>query len=527
MKKLLSADYLIIRNGYAKLLVLFLLFIAAITLKDYGMSWDEMAQNEIGRKAYEYVTGENEDYRTFINNDYGVAFEMPVVYIQDKIIKTNPAKDYFKHAMVHLVFLTGLYALYLVVKRLFGSYKWGLAAMVCMVISPRIYGDSFHNSKDIVLLAFWIVSFYTLIRALDKRTYWAWILHGISTALLINIRILGVLMIAVTVFVLLLDIITDPTKWKVYLVYFLVFMALLSIVLVITWPLLWQNPLQNIVQAFNNMSHFRWDSSVLYRTGMIPATLLPWHYLPTWISITTPELFLVGFGVGVCMLVYQFVKNPLSFIQNTNNRMLAIAAGTVIAPIAAIVLLHSVLYDAWRQVFFIYPFLIITVLFAAKQVYDYITLQYPSHKKNVLIAYGVLLLPYVVQTVTLYPHENVYFNQLVSHKEGSLLATYEQDYWGTAAKQGWDYLLKQYPTDTLKVYPWVQPMMDNLELFPMEDQKRVKMITDPAIITQADYFMTNYRWAFDKHPPNIPLGEKIFTIKKQNSEIFAIYKIKK
>ena len=66
-----------------------------------------------------------------------------------------------------------------------------------------------------------------------------------------------------------------------------------SIILYVTWPFLWRNPIDNFIFAFKNMSKFRWDGTVLFNGEFVKATEIKWNYIPVWFSITTPITFLL------------------------------------------------------------------------------------------------------------------------------------------------------------------------------------------------------------------------------------------
>src|SRR5207249_7353013 len=71
--------------------------------------------------------------------------------------------------------------------------------------SPRIFAESFINSKDIPFMAATIVAIYTLVQLLDRRTLRAALIHALATGILIDIRILGIFMPAMTLAFLLLE----------------------------------------------------------------------------------------------------------------------------------------------------------------------------------------------------------------------------------------------------------------------------------------------------------------------------------
>ena len=59
---------------------------------------------------------------------------------------------------------------------------------------PRIYANTFVNSKDPPFISMFIIALYLLERAFRKDTVAAFILLGIAVGLLTNLRIMGIML---------------------------------------------------------------------------------------------------------------------------------------------------------------------------------------------------------------------------------------------------------------------------------------------------------------------------------------------
>jgi len=134
-----------------------------------------------------------------------------------------------------------------------------------------------------------------------------------------------------------------------------VYMIVASVFVRLMWPYLWHHPLDHLLEAFNNMAHFRWGGAVRYMGALIPAGAVPWHYTFTWISITTPLLYLALFVVGVYATFSQIVARGMKLWQDDGEFQDIVFLGLFFAPILAVMQFHSVLYDGWRQLYFVYP----------------------------------------------------------------------------------------------------------------------------------------------------------------------------
>jgi len=154
-----------------------------------------------------------------------------------------------------------------------------------MICSPRIFAESFYNSKDVVFLACCAIATHTLIQFLQRPSLGRVIIHGIISAIAIDIRIAAVIFPLLTCFMVLGYFIYRNIPWR-KLIWILTIYALTTIFIVyILWPWLWSQPIDNFFLAFKNMSKFRWDNFNLYFGNYIKATNLPWHYSPVWISL--------------------------------------------------------------------------------------------------------------------------------------------------------------------------------------------------------------------------------------------------
>ena len=104
-----------------------------------------------------------------------------------------------------------------------------------------------------------------------------------------------------------------------------------------------------------------------YTSGQYyPSEALPWHYLPVWIGISTPIIILAGFVIGIgewirsTILFFQGVTDDTlkkigRWVSNPDTLPWLAVAGWLVIPIISIYLFHSVLYNGWRHLFFIYP----------------------------------------------------------------------------------------------------------------------------------------------------------------------------
>ena len=263
-----------------------------------------------------------------------------------------------RHALTFVMFWIGVIVFFFLVKLIFNDWKTGFIGSLFLILSPRIFAHSFYNSKDAILLSFMIINIYALVRFFENKTYLTAIILALCTAVVIDHRIVGVYIPLVTLFFLGLEAFKSDSTGnyvKKHSPIFLVYLISLLAFIYLLWPFLWENPVKNFLQAFHHMKKFPWPGSNFYLGESIKATEIPWHYIPTWISVTTPFVYTLLFMIGVIGVMVNFFKNPLKIYKSESEKLNLLILTLFSTPLLAVIILNSVLYATWRHMFFIYP----------------------------------------------------------------------------------------------------------------------------------------------------------------------------
>jgi hypothetical protein len=491
-----------------------------IVFGDYGIAWDEPLQREIGTHSYDYVFKGDRSLNDFKNRDYGVAVELPLIFLE-KALRLKDTRDIYRmrHLTVHLFFLLCAFAFYLLIWILYRSKPLAICGYLMLLLSPRIYAQSFFNSKDIPFMCMFILCFLvSAIAFRDKKTRY-FVLFGILSGLLINIRIMGIIIPVVVLAFLKFDRVHGPERRKIVINY-IIYLVVTVLVVILTWPWLWQDPAGHFRIAFSNMSKFRWNNNILMNGEFVKASAVDWKYLPQWFGLTTPVLYLLLGITGFVFLVIRFFRKPLDFFRQTNNRNQLIYLICFAGPVLAVIILHSVLYDGWRQMYFIYPAFLLIAIYG---LYSLMNNRILSGDLPKVVISFVLIVSFAGTGFTMiksHPFEDVYFNILLSKKDQYLRKTFELDYWGTSYKQALEYIVTHDHSPVLNIKVANLPGEHNSFILKPEDRKRIRYVESGE---QADYFITNYRW----HPGDYPYSKekKIFSIIIQNSEICSAWKL--
>lgn len=511
--------------------------IGVIITPDYGVSWDEMGQREHGLVAFDHIvktTGLNiplffpeKTQKSAPGRQYTVLFSLIAATFERALGITSDdirGQLLLRHYMVFFLFWIGLIVFYKLLKII--STKWALLGVFLLVLSPRIFAHSFFNPKDIVLLVFYLIGAFTLIKFIDAPTFKNAVIHGIVCGLVVNARQPGLIILIATVLIFILDLLQNHFNKKLFFKY-LKSLPILIISFAITallfFPYLWESPVQNTKESFELMANFPWDAPVLFMGKFIKATELPWYYIFVWIGISTPILYLLfaifGFGLSIKRQLSYLIKG---FFWKTKQQLAILSLLVLlIAPFFAVFLLKSTLYDGWRHLYFIYPPLIALAIFG----WNFILEKIPSfqQKKIIKIAGGGYLVYILIGMIRLHPFEYVYFNKLAKRP---LHTQYEMDYWGMSYKQAFEALVKiDSDTTIMHVNCANHPGIANYYFLPEKIRKRMKLRFGMEV---AHYYLSNYRFPYEWDRfmnKSFPFDRPVVIIKANNSPITGVYRV--
>lgn len=521
-------------------IIFFLLFflIGIFIYKDYGISVDENYQRQLGIDNLKYIFFND---TSLLKNDdkyHGPIFEIFLVFVEKLLnLKDTQMIFYMRHLVTFSLFFSGVFFFYLLCKHRFNSKKLGLIGSLFLILSPRIFADSFYNSKDIPCMVLFIISIYTLVKFLENKTLKCAILHGIVCAILIDIRIIGMLVPAFTLFFYFLSRSTINLK-KQFFVLFIYFFNLFIFV-IIFFPTLWENPFIEFINTLRKMKYYPNQFCVLYSGLYIPNTNLPWHYIPMWLLITTPLTYSVFFFIGTFTIKELFKTILLKQDFNNIKIMDTIFLLWFFVPIFIVIIFKSVLYNGWRHLFFIYPAFLIISLNGLVTFVNFINrisvrINFSFYKNDKLflknnntsiisILFIIVIFIYLINVLYFmiknHPHQNVYFNILVSN---NLEDNWELDYWRLSYKQGLQFLLKNEKKRPIYIYSHSEsllyPVILNSQILS-SDERRSFIFGDNSY--RADYFFTNF--SMNK---NSRYCYEIYSIIIEGTKIMSIYKIK-
>ena len=442
--------------------------------RDYGISTDEAQQRLIGKTTLTFLAhffqlpsllnGASpiaDPASIFLlqkDRDYGVIFELPAEYLVTLLKLEGANIFYFRHWLTFVLFFISSIYFYKTIFYRYQNWCWGVIATSLLILSPRIFGDSFFNDKDLVFLSLFTIASYTLIRFQASPSALTALSHALACALAIDARIMGILMPLLTIGVMAIRFIQNHSARK--LIYALVGIYILATcsLVIFFWPWLWQDPLGHILIAFKNMARFRHIVDMLFGGEVISSANLPWTYVPVWLGVTTPILYIILFFIGVTAIFHQTLKAGWKTLHQAGPFQDLIFLALFFAPLVAVIVLNSVLYNGWRQMYFIYPAFIVIAVRGLVGLWNICK----HHKilKSLLVLTVTLCLSYTAYwMVRWHPYQYLYFNVLA----GQSSKRFDVDYWGVAYREPLLAILNQDPSKKYSIYDAYNdgPIFDN------------------------------------------------------------------
>jgi len=423
-----------------------LLFIMPYMSFDYGITGDEEVQRVYGEHVLKYFDTDGVE---------GAALTYKNLYLYGGMFDYYMAKfhrDFFPtwdvYEMRHmfnaiigalLMIFTGLLARSV-------SQRWQVAfwALVFMILSPRLFGHSMNNPKDIPFAFGYVLSLFFMmnfVRQLPKPSLQSFLGLILGLAITINIRVGGILLIPYLLlftggaFVLNKELRPRLTQfgYLLKLAFGLGIVVLVGYFLGLTyWPFAQEDLFGGPQLALAEMSNFSTGIRMIWSGEHYWSDFLPWYYIIKWFGIATPALILIGAALSA-----------FPILKDTKNRWLFLMLlFTGVFPMFYAILKGSSLYDGMRHFLFVYPILVVA------SAYSIIYLMTSLNNKMVPLVGSVLMVLSLYSPirwmVVSHPNQYVYFNEFFGGV-GNAHNYYETDYWMNSTKEACEWFIENVP----------------------------------------------------------------------------------
>lgn len=430
------------------------ILIGLLTFRDYGTAWDEPLFYSYGDAlgyAYspkEWFSGDFDLYNSYgasgdDHKNRGPAYlflARNFVYGLEAL-GSDPTEAW--HLVNFLFFQFGIYFLYRISRRWMSDSSAFFTA-VLFSLQPLLWGHAFINPKDPPFMTFFLASVcygFEMVDALSQDTkdkarkiLLAAFLLGIAASIRVLGPFAGLLVVLYSIGKSFnSDLRVSVSRWfKRYFPPIFRYGVFSIIVMFLTWPYLWENPLRNFIDVFRFMSDNPTQLAVLFGGDIYRAGELPLRYMPFMLATTLTEpvvpLFLAGIPLG-----YWIHIRSREEAQRDRLIGLSLVLLWFITLVAYVLIRRPSMYDGIRHFLFILPpaFIFAGLAFEAlfKMTQFWI-------KPSIWLRAGigiVLVLPGIYSLVRLHPYQYTYYNFYIGGTSGAF-RSYETDYWLTCYK---------------------------------------------------------------------------------------------
>jgi Dolichyl-phosphate-mannose-protein mannosyltransferase len=423
-------------------------FLALLTFRDYGLSWDDYTHSEYGALLLKlYASGfQDRSALSWVNlYYYGGGFDL-IATLAAKVVPLSLFET--RRLLGAVMGIIGLFLTWRIGRRVGGPLA-GLIALILLAACPLYYGHMFMNPKDspfAVATALFLLGAVRAFEEYPRLSLPTGTLVGIGFGLSFGSRIMGAFGLLEAVAALILVLAIDARAHGIrsagprlghFVLALVPAMVLAYAVLALVWPWSVLHPL-NPLRALEYFSHFfekPWRE--LFAGRLIRVPDMPRSYIPTLFALKLPPLLsLLGFGGAAGALVAAF-RPGIAANRRAIFLLLALAA---VLPLAVTIALRPAMYNGIRHFIFVLPPLAVLSGLAGSALLDAAA----RWSRAAATAAAAILLGGVggaaAEMVRLHPYEYTYFNWLaggMAHARDRFML----DYWGLSFKQASQALL--------------------------------------------------------------------------------------
>ena len=201
------------KNTIIYYILLIYLFLGLFIFKDFGVGIEEHFQRSSGFFWLEYIL-QFTDFEFLktqtkekifeinklhpnlppleIAKHYGVFFDLPMAFIEIIFkIEESFNQFYFRHLLNFVIFFISGYLFYCMVLERTKMQFLSILACLFYLLSPRIFGNSFFDGKDLLFLSLITITFYFYFSYCKNKSFSFLIIFAFFAAVSTSTRIMG------------------------------------------------------------------------------------------------------------------------------------------------------------------------------------------------------------------------------------------------------------------------------------------------------------------------------------------------
>ncbi len=428
----------------------FMAIVMPVLSFDYGITWDEPEHVSLAQDMRKYYTSLGADTSVFDLSKharyallyYGASIDLLAEMVYHYL---SPFGIYETRHFINALYgvlggvFTGLIA------RELGGWRAAFLAAVLMLLSPRYFGHSMNNPKDVPFLTGYAISLYFLILLIKQLprprlgTIW-WTGFGVAFAIslkiggILNLAYVGLFMGVWWLYYIRQNGLAKATRLIPQLTAIFGVVAIIGYFLgILFWPYGLVDPFTNPFKALKEFTNFQLLLTYeLFEGERLFMQNVPPHYIFKWILISVPVAVLGGCLVGMLMPMF---RKPDSW-QFVVWAMMVFA---LFFPILYIIYKKSTLYSEWRHVMFVYTPIIVLTAYGWESLWRLGRMGWIAG----LVLLALMVRP-AVWMISNHPYQYLYFNEIIGGIKGAY-ANYETDYWCHSMKAAAEWMLTNRP----------------------------------------------------------------------------------
>ena len=514
------------------------LLLGLFTLDAYGVTWDEPLHRIWGERIWTYVvTGDASVVEHLPGNGmyYG-----PIFYILGYGVSEfahhvlGMSFTAANHLLTLVTATLGLFCTYLLAEAL-STRRAALAALLLLALLPPFLAHAHYNPKDIPLLTLTVASLLYATHTYRTRRVLHASLSGAFLGIALSMKPTAVVLLPIIGGAVVADLLarrswgTPELRSIAATVGITAAAAVVSFVL--AWPTLWRDPylLVETIRYFG-IGNF-WMGDVLYFGVLVPASELPWHYMPVMMLMSVP-LVTIGLATGGSAVVIRRMLRQARRPGEVSGRHAF--AGVllllwVLLPLLMFMKPGLPRYDGIRQLFFMIP----AIMMLAGIGWDALWTRLEDRPQKgrggrARMAHHAVALAaitwLIAENVRFYPYGGAYVSDAARAALGPHVErSFEVEYWGASYQEGTRWLQSQARRDTVVCVP-VGPHLMAWTERDLEQTPAGRIFFDCS--NRPDFVMMIARisqWPYEYR--HYATETPVFTVSRAGSDLLYVYRV--
>lgn len=540
-------------NYFVYLIFIIYLALGFYIYKDYGVGIEEHFQRQNGFYWLNYFLSfsdfdnikliANDKYKEILQLDpdlpdieffnfYGILFDLPLAFLE-VFFKVESSKLYFelRHLINFLIFFISSVFFYKILKNRYSDQRFALIGLTFFIFTPRIFGDSFHNNKDILFLSLLTISIYYLFKLIDKFDYSNLLLFCLFAAFATSTRIMGIYLPILLIFFYFLEYLSKKKSLRLLCINSFKLSFFFIIFLYMHYPYMWKLNIFEFKNWFESFFYYM-DLKILFNGDYYNIKYLPRSYLPIWIIISTPVYILMFFIFGSFILSKRFFFRILNikinlrlandFWSSKSEMKDLFILISFFSFFCYAIFLNVAMLSGWRHFYFLHFFITYIFLFGLRLFYLNFKSKISIRQFSYINLFVIIFLAY--ELFKYHPYQSLYFNNLINE---NYVKRFQVDSPSLSRADALKFVAQD--SKNKKIYiantSWT-PLYNAKDM--LTDEKKKKFIFLGQEVELAEYIYTNNIYKSDekfnkkyKIPSNF---KKIIEYKKDNLEIYSIFK---